>query len=1037
MMNLTLLDEPKARERFARLHAEDTELAPGPAEVQALAAELRRRIDGEVRFDRGSRALYATDASNYRQVPIGVVIPRHEEDVIEAVAACRRFGAPVLGRGGGTSLCGQCCNVAVVFDFTKYMNHIVEIDPQAKRARVQPGVVLDSLRGAAEQFHLTFGPDPSTHTHCTLGGMIGNNSCGVHSVMAGKTDDNVEELEILLYDGTCLRIGKTSDHELETIIHGGGRRGDIYLRLRQLRDRHETLIRDKFPQIPRRVSGYNLPWLLPENGFDVAKASVGSEGTLAMVLEATVRLVWSPPARSLLVLGYPDVYHAGDHIMEVLESKPIGLEGMDDRLVDDMRKMNIHPETLHLLPDGKGWLLVEFGGETKDEADSQAHRLMDRLQCANHAPAMKLYDNRADEQKIWTVRRSGLGATAHVPGAKITWEGWEDSSVHPAKLGGYLRDFRKLLDQYGYACCLYGHFGQGCVHTRIDFDLETADGIRHYRSFIEEAADLVVSYGGSISGEHGDGQSKAEMLPKMYGPELIRVFEEFKAIWDPDWRMNPGKVVRPYRIDQNLRLGADYQPPQPRTHFQLPTDNGSFPRAMLRCVGVGECRRHDGDTMCPSYRVTMEEMHSTRGRARLLWEMLNGEVLEDGWKSEPVREALDLCLACKGCKGDCPVNVDMATYKAEFLSHYYEGRLRPRSAYAMGLIYWWARFAARMPDLANLVSQTPILRDVAKWLAGIATQRRLPPFAKETFKEWFRRRRPRARPNSPPVILWPDTFSNHFHPEIAKAGVDVLEAAGYEVWVPKMSLCCGRPLYDFGMLDTAKNLLREILDNLRPQIEAGIPIVGLEPSCVAVFRDELLGLFPDDENAQRLSRQTFLLSEFLNRRAKDFEPPKLQHDALVHGHCHHKSLMHMDDEDAILKKLGLNFQMPESGCCGMAGSFGFETGDHYQVSIACGERKLLPAVRAAANETLIIANGFSCQQQIMQTTNRRPLHLAQVIQMALRQGNDAIDENDAELPNRRSNSRLPAGVLPIALLSVGAIAAGVALAKLFDRRRTS
>jgi FAD/FMN-containing dehydrogenase/Fe-S oxidoreductase len=950
------------------------------------------------------------------------------------MAACRRFGAPVLGRGGGTSLAGQCCNVAVVLDFTKYMDRILEIDPQAKRARVQPGVVLDSLRGAAERHHLTFGPDPSTHNHCTLGGMIGNNSCGVHSVMAGKTEDNVDELDVLLYDGTRLRVGKTSDPVLETILKSGGRRGDIYRRLLDLRERYEKPIRVKFPDIPRRVSGYNLPQLLPEHGFDVAKALVGSEGTLVMLLEATVRLVWGPPARSLLVLGYPDVYHAGDHIMEVLEAKPIGLEGMDDRLVDDMRKMNIHPETLQLLPDGKGWLLVEFGAETKQDADAQARRLMDRLRRAGQPPSMKLYDNRDNEKKIWTVRRSGLGATAHVPGAKITWEGWEDAAVHPSKLGGYLRDFRKLLDKHGYACCLYGHFGQGCVHTRIDFDLETAEGIRNFRSFIEEAADLVVSYGGSLSGEHGDGQSKAEMLPRMFGPELIRAFEEYKAIWDPDGKMNPGKLVLPYKIDENLRLGTDYHPSQPHTHFQFPGDKGSFPRVTLRCVGVGECRRHEGGTMCPSYRVTREEMHSTRGRARLLFEMLQGNPLTGGWQDEHVKEALDLCLACKGCKADCPVNVDMATYKAEFLSHYYEGRLRPRHAYSMGWIHWWARLAALAPRLANFFSHAPVLSGIVKWLAGVAPQRRMPAFAPETFKAWFRRRGPH-NDGKPPVILWPDTFNNHFHPEVARAAVEVLEAADFQVLVPEKSLCCGRPLYDFGMLDTAAALLQEILQALRPWIAAGVPIVGLEPSCVAVFRDELTNLFPADEDARRLSRQTFLLSEFLSRKAQDRTWPQLHRRALVHGHCHHKAVMKMDDEEAVLKKLGLEYQTLDSGCCGMAGSFGFER-EHYEVSQAVGELVLLPAVRRARKDELIIADGFSCIEQVSQATDRRPLHLAQVMQMALHEGptGPAGDYPEWKYPMVRPEAGRPT-TAAVLLLAGAAFLGGFMLGRWVKRRQ--
>ncbi|HYY25253.1 MAG TPA: FAD-binding and (Fe-S)-binding domain-containing protein, partial [Candidatus Udaeobacter sp.] len=839
--------------RTAKFNSSDVNAA-------GLAAELRKRLRGEVRFDDGSRALYATDGSNYRQVPLGVVIPQDNGDIIETVAAARRYGAPILARGGGTSLAGQCCNVAVVMDLSKYMHHIIELDPAGQRARVQPGVVLDHLREAAEEHHLTFGPDPSTHNHCTLGGMIGNNSCGVHSVMAGKTDDNIEELEILTYDGVRLRVGKTDDLELSRIIREGGRRGEIYAKLKALREKYGDLIRQRFPNIPRRVSGYNLPWLLPEHGFHVARALVGSECTCVTVLEATVRLVPSPPVRSLLVLGYPDVYTAGDHIMEVLAHKPIALEGLDDNLVDDMKKKRLHPEDIKLLPDGRGWLLAEFGAENKREADDQARALMHALKKKANPPSMKLFDDPHEERTIWLVRRSGLGATARVPGAKDTWEGWEDSAVPPEKLGGYLRDLRKLFNQYGYACALYGHFGQGCVHTRIDFNLLTKEGIEKYRSFIHDAADLVISYGGSLSGEHGDGQSRGELLPKMFGPEMMQAFREFKSIWDPGWKMNPGKVIDAHRADENLRLGIDYRPAQLKTHFQFPADDkGSFSRATLRCVGVGECRRESVGTMCPSYRVTREEMHSTRGRARLLFEMLQGDPVKNGWRDEHIKEALDLCLACKGCKGDCPVQVDMATYKAEFLSHYYEHRLRPRHAYSMGLIYWWTRLAAYMPAIVNFFTQTPLIRDVMKALGGIAPERQMPVFAPQTFKQWFRSR-PVRNEGKARVILWPDTFNNNFFPEVCRAAVAVLEAAGFQIRVPDPSLCCGRPLYDFGMLDTAKGLLRQILDVLRPEIEAGVPVIGLEPSCVAVFRDEITNLFPNDEDAKRLSNKTYLLS---------------------------------------------------------------------------------------------------------------------------------------------------------------------------------
>jgi Fe-S oxidoreductase/FAD/FMN-containing dehydrogenase len=831
--------------------------------------------------------------------------------------------------------------------------------------------------------------------------------------MAGKTDANVEELEILTYDGLRMRVGQTSDDELEQIIRAGGRRGEIYAKLKALRDKYADLIRQRFPDIPRRVSGYNLVWLLPEHGFNVARALVGSECTCVTVLEATLRLVYSPPKRSLLVLGYPDVFHAGDHIMEVLAHQPIGLEGLDEVLYDDAKKMHLHLKTLALLPEGHGWLMAEFGGETKREADEKARGLIEQLKQKPDAPTMKLFDDPWEERQMWLVRESGLGATANVPGEDITWPGWEDSAVPPEKLGDYLRDFRKLLDTYGYHGSLYGHFGQGCLHTSTDFELTTRAGIAQFRAFVEDAADLVLKYGGSLSGEHGDGQARGELLEKMFGPELVEGFREFKAIWDPDWKMNPGKLVDPYPLDSNLRLGPDYEPMRVTTHFKFPHDHSSFAQATLRCAGVGECRRLAGGTMCPSFMVTREEKHSTRGRARLLFEMMTGRTLEDGWRSEAVKESLDLCLSCKGCKGDCPVYVDMATYKAEFLSHYYAGRVRPRSAYAFGLIFYWSRLAALAPGLANFFTQTPLLRELAKLAAGVAPERRIPAFANETFVEWFRRREHEratgrggdgattfahspTRPLVHSVVLWPDTFNNYFHPETAKAAVEVLEAAGCQVTIPDRWLCCGRPLYDYGMLDRAERMLHDILEALRDDIRAGTPIVGLEPSCVAVFRDELTNLFPHDQDAHRLSEQVLTLSEFLEQKLDRYEPPKLRRKAIVHGHCHHKAIVKMNAEQALLQKIGLDFEEPDPGCCGMAGSFGFEAGQRYGVSVAVGERILLPAVREAGKNTLIIADGFSCREQIAQGTGRQALHLAQVLQMALREGPEGPESDFPE-----------------------------------------
>jgi len=967
-------------------HAKPVDVFPQAAELEK---ELKRTISGEVRFDRGSRALYATDGSNYRQIPIGLVVPRDDADVIAAVAACRKFGAPVLARGAGTSLAGQCCNVAVALDFTKYMNHILEIDQNARFARVQPGVVLDSLRNRAESHQLTFAPDPSTHNRCTIGGMIGNNSCGTHSLLGGKTVDNVDELRILLYDGSQMTVGATSETELAHVIEQGGRRGKIYSKLHGIRENYSGLIRARFPQIPRRVSGYNLDELLPERGFNVARALVGTEGTCAIVLEAKLKLIHSPQHRTLIGLGYSDAFFAADHVPEILQFHPIGLEGFEGSIVDGLRRKGA--PNLELLPEGRGILLVEFGADDPNEGHQLAIQLIDRLKKVRDAPNVRLYSN-SEALAVWQIREAGPRAAAFAPGAPAEWEGWDDAAVAPEKLGGYLRDIRKLMNEYDYRGAFYGHFGHGCVHMRVSFDLESEKGIRKYSEFIDRAADLVVSYGGSLSGEHGDGQSRAALLPKMFGAELMEAFGEFKAAWDPDNKLNPHKVVDAYLPTDNLRLGADYKPLEPETHFKFPEDDGSFAKATLRCIGLGACRKTDRGAMCPSYMVTLDEEHSTRGRAHMLFEMLQGEVLRGVWEDEHVKESLELCLSCKACKSECPANVDIASYKAEFLSHYYEKKWRPLKAYAFGLIEHWARLGSLIPGAANLLSRVAGSRRLLQKILGLAPQRQLPQFASMSFRRWVGRRRRSifgknsnvvAEPSKARnVVLWVDTFNNYYHPETCQAALEVLEDAGFTVTCSRRALCCGRPLYDFGMLERAKNKLLQIMSALSPQIDAGLPIVVLEPSCASVFRDELHNLFPTNERADRLRSQTFLLSEFLQNYAPQYPLSKFSTKVLLHGHCHQKALMKMDHEEALLRKLGAELESPDSGCCGMAGPFGFLE-EKFEVSQAAGERVLLPAVRNAALDTLIVADGFSCREQILQGTGKPAMHLAEVLKMAL------------------------------------------------------
>ncbi len=968
-LSFPILQEPKKHphESFSATHH--------------LEARLKKTVKGEVRFDDASRALYATDSSNYRQVPIGLVIPRDLQDVIGTVAACREFGAAVLTRGGGTSVAGQTCNVAVVIDFSKYMHAIIELDPMARFARVEPGIVLDALRIEAERHELTFAPDPATHSRCTLGGMIGNNSCGVHALMGGKTVDNIEALDILLYDGTRMRVGRATEEELEAIIVEGGRRGEIYAGLRQLRDTYSDLVRQRFPDIPRRVSGYNLDQLLPENGFNVARALVGSEGTCVTILEATCELRPSPQHRRLVALGFEDAFLAADHVPAVLAFKPIGLEGFDGLLVDFMLRKNLLVDDVKLLPPGGGFLLCEFGADSPEDVDRMASTLIDATKRFDHVPSVALYS--PDEaERVWRVRESGLGACVFVPGEKNGCEGWEDSAVPPELLGAYLRELFGLIDHYGYRTPMYGHFGQGCVHLRITFDFKTTEGVAKYRRFIEEAADIVLKYGGSFSGEHGDGQARAALLPKMFGPKLMQAFMEFKALWDPLNRMNPGKLIDPvvvYDPTDNLRIGAGYKPAEVKTWFQFPGDQGSFSDATTRCVGVGACRKQDHGTMCPSYMATREEKHSTRGRAHLLWEMMQGNVIKEGWRNQEVREALDLCLSCKACKTECPVNVDMATWKAEFLAHHYEGRLHPLHHYAFGFMDRWAHLASVAPSLANLPMRLPGIKSLVKSVLRVAHQRRLPRFASKNFRDQFNKTSMPASPDGQPVLLWPDTWNNYFHPQALTSAAKLLRAAGTNVQIPKRHICCGRPLYDFGFLDEARRYLLRILDEFELQITAGIPVVMLEPSCASVFRDELINFFPHDERAIRLSKQTLMLSEILAQYSGNWQPPQMAgRRIVVHGHCHQKSLMTMKDEMFLLRATGAEVELLDSGCCGMAGPFGFEK-DKFEVSQTLAERVLLPAVRAAGAGDVLVSNGFSCREQIKQNTPRNAVHMAEVL----------------------------------------------------------
>jgi len=963
---------------------------------------LKKSLRGEVHFDPGSRALYAADASNYRQLPIGVIYPRDAADVEAALAACRATGAAVLPRGAGTSLAGQCVNVAVVFDFSRFMNSLQELDPAKRLARVEPGIVLDRLRDAAETHQLTYAPDPATHSRCTLGGMIGNNSCGVHGLLGGKVVDNVESLDVVLYDGTRMTVGATPPECLDALIRAGGRVGQIYSDLARIRDRYAALVREKFPRIPRRVSGYNLDELLPESNFHVARALVGAEGTCVNVLSATLNLTDSPPFRVLTVLAFNDAFLAADAVPLALEHKPIGLEGFDSLLVDFMRRKGLALRDLDKLPPGVGFLLVEMGASSAEEAHAKAESVARASQSWPSPPVAHICTPE-EAKAVWHVRESALGAMVFVPGEPDRWEGWEDSAVPPAQLGKYLRAITRLMAEYGFRSPLYGHYGQGCVHMRINFDFRSAEGIRIFREFIDRAADVVLSFGGSLSGEHGDGQSRAALLPKMFGPELVQAFREFKAIWDPDNRMNPGKLsdaARVYDPVENLRHPlaevastevsvAVSHSGQTEWHpnFAFAKDDGSLVRATERCVGVGACRNTTGGVMCPSYRATGQEQHSTRGRAHLLWEMLAGSLRDEGFESSAVHDALDLCLSCKACKSECPVQVDMAAYKSEFLAQHYKGRLHPLQHYIFGFADRLARYGSLAPALTNAVLTGPLTSPLIKRIAGVARERRLPCLAAESFQK---SRSPRVKhagpareaplPGRPVLVLWPDTWNNYYYPQSLSAAEAILTEAGFHVEVPRGHICCGRPLYDFGLLSAARAYLARVLDRMSSQIEAGLPFIFLEPSCASVFKDELLELFPNDPRAKRLSQNIWLLSNWLCERAPQFVAGRLAGaSVLVHGHCHHKAVFGGPaSEIAMLQSAGAKVELIQAGCCGMAGPFGFEAGK-YEVSKTIASQGLLPAVQSADPSTILVADGFSCREQIAQLSNRHALHFAEVL----------------------------------------------------------
>ncbi len=930
------------------------------SESLELAAALSRAGLTEVDASTRRRAEYSSDASNYRVVPQVVVFPRHVDEVLTVLDVARSVGAPLTARGAGTSIAGNAVGSGVVLDFSRHLNRVVSIDPEARTAVVEPGAILDAISAAAAPHGLRFGPDPSTHSRATIGGALGNNACGSRAMAYGRSSDNVVALDVVSGGGTRFTA---------TTLSADG--PPLLAELDALVRARLAMIRTEFGRFGRQVSGYSLEQLLPERGADLARFLVGTEGTLAVLLGATVSLVQSPPAVALVVLGYPDMPAAADAVPALLPHRPVAIEGMDARLVDVVRRRS----TLSVpeLPRGSGWLFVETSGATEAEAVAKGQALVADAGCLDSAVVTG-----ATARALWRIREDGAGLGSRTPGNQPAWPGWEDAAVPPEQLGDYLRGFDALMSAHALDGLVYGHFGDGCVHVRIDFPF--ARNPNEFRTFLLDAAQLVAQHGGSMSGEHGDGRARGELLPYMYSPAAIETFAQIKRIFDPGDLLNPGVIVAPAAVDADLRV--------PQAHslkargFAFAHDGGDLSLAAHRCVGVGKCRADTtatGGVMCPSFLATHDEKDSTRARARVLQELANGSLV-NGYASTELAESLDLCLSCKGCSSDCPTGIDMANYKAEVLHQRYRRRLRPRSHYALGWLPRWARLASHTPKLANRSLTRPTLARIGKRLAGVDARRSLPTFAEQTFRAWFAQH-PRA--DGSPIALWVDTFTDHFTPEVGRDAVRVLEGAGYQVHITEEPVCCGLTWISTGQLDGAKKQLRATLAALNSLVEQGMRVVGLEPSCTAVLRGDLVELLPDDPRSVRVQAQTVTLAEAL-LGTDGWSPPDLHGvEAVAQPHCHQHAVMGWSADAELLNGAGASVSAV-GGCCGLAGNFGVEQG-HYDVSVAVAETALLPAVRAAGTDAVILADGFSCRTQLEQLAGRSGVHLAQLLAAAINQ----------------------------------------------------
>lgn len=955
--------------------------APTPTVQEAgdVVSTLRRLGVADVDDSSLTRALYSTDASLYRVVPQVVVRPRSVEEVLATVETARRTGVPITARGAGTSIAGNAVGTGIVLDFSKHLNRVHDVDAETRTARVDPGVVHAVLQKSASRHGLRYGPDPSTHTRCTVGGMIGNNACGNRALGYGRSADNVAALDLVTAAGERLQVGRGLTTVSPTLD-----------RLREVVASDLGTIRTELGRFGRQVSGYSLEHLLPERGFDVASFMAGTEGTLGVLLGATVDLVPVPSVRHLVVLGYPSMPEAADHVPAVLPFGPVACEGLGARIVEvyrDAKGAAAVPE----LPAGGGFLYVELAGEDAGELAATA----ERVAAAAGALAHRHVTSTAEQAVLWRIREEGAGLASRVF-ERPSLSGWEDAAVPPSELGAYLRGFEELMAAHDVHGIPYGHFGDGCVHVRIDFPLSEPGGTTVYRDFVTAAARLAASHGGSFSGEHGDGRARSELLPLMYSPAAMGLFRRVKDVLDPDDLLNPGVLVRPdptveqpsaaqgpAALDVDLRgQGRGWEPGLQRTRrgLRLLHDDGDLGAAVHRCTGVGKCladNRATGGVMCPSFQATRDEKDSTRGRARVLQEMVDGRLVGQGYRSPEVHEALDLCLSCKGCLSDCPTGVDMATYKSEVLHQTYRRRLRPRSHYVLGRLPFWARVTVPVARLANLALATPGLRSIARWVAGVDQRRSLPLFATRRFSRSVRHAPGTgAAPGRGRVVIWADSFTEYFSAEGGHRAVALLESAGYAVEVLRRPQCCGLTWITTGQLDTARRLVARAVDQLHPLVAAGVPVVGLEPSCLAVLRSDAVELL-DDPRAAEVAGGVSTLAELLDR-TDGWQPPDLTGtEVVVQPHCHQASVMGFEADLRLLERTGASITRL-AGCCGLAGNFGVEKG-HYEVSVAVAEHQLLPAVRAAGPDAVVVADGFSCRTQLDDLADVRAVHLAELL----------------------------------------------------------